>query len=228
MNRKRRFTKKLILAAIVVLAVGGAGFYLGRNDAKNSSENKTGSVGDTVYSNTSDLRKELNVKLAEHVALATEVMRTSYDQHGSSTAAVDELDKNSQELADIIGNFYGQGPKDTFLKQWRDHITFFVNYTISVKNDDKEGKEQALSDLEEYSQQAAEFLAGLNSSLSVDNLKPLFADYRDLMVDSMNDYANEEYPQSLDKESQTYAQAGKLADSIADGLAKQFPEKFSQ
>jgi hypothetical protein len=201
---------------------------LGKNNKSDSPVGQTGTSGSTVYSSTSDLRKDLNIKLAEHISLATEAMRTSYDNHDSSTPVIDELDKNSQELADIIGEFYGDEPKATFLKLWRDHITFFVNYTISVKNDDKEGKEQALSDLEDYSRKSAEFFSGLNTSLNADSLKPLFTDHRDLAIASINDYKDAKYTESLDDESKAYTQAGKIADAIADGITKQFPDKFNQ
>ena len=223
----RRSVKKIIITIIVIAAIAAGSFWLGKNNA-GSETTQTGSDGNTVYSDTSDLRKEMNLKLAEHVALTSEAMRASYDDHAISTAAIDELDKNSQELAGIIGKFYGEEPKATFLKQWRDHITFFINYTVSTKNDDKEGKEQALSDLEEYSQKSAEFFAGLNSSLGVDSLKSLFADYRDIMIESANDYKDGDYSGSLDKQSQAYSQAGKLADTLSDGMSKQFPDKFSQ
>ena len=224
----KRFIKKAAIIVLAVALIGGAGFFLGKNNASGDTNNPAGSSSNTVYSTSSDLRKDLNIKLAEHVALSSEAMRTSYDNHGSSTAVVDELDKNSQELAEIIGSFYGEEPKATFLKLWRDHITFLINYTISTKNDDKEGREQALSDLEDYSQESAEFFAGLNNNLSTENLKPLFADYRDIMIDSIDDYSNAKYTESLDKESQAYVQAGKIADAISDGIARQFPDKFGQ
>jgi hypothetical protein len=225
---RREFIKKAVIILIAILVIGGAGFFIGKNIASDNSSDQPGSNQGTVYTNASDMRKDLNIKLAEHVALTTEAMRVSYDEHESSTAAVDELDKNSHDLANIIGNFYGDEPKSTFLKLWQDHVTFLINYTISAKNGDKEGKDQALSDLEDYSQESAEFFAGLNGNLSVDSLKSLFTEHRDLMIASIDDYIDEKYPESLDKESKAYDQAGKIADTISDGIIKQFPSKFSE
>ena len=225
---RREFIKKTAIILIVILAIGGAGFYIGKNTAGDSSSDRSGSSQGTVYTNASDMRKDLNIKLAEHVALTSEAMRVSYDEHESSTAVIDELDKNSHDLANIVGNFYGDEPKATFLKLWQDHITFFINYTVSAKNGDKEGKDQALSDLEDYSQETAEFFAGLNSNLSVDSLKPLFTEHRDILIASIDDYIDKKYPESLDKESKAYEQAGEIADAISDGIIKQFPDKFSE
>ncbi len=226
-NRRRPFKKALLILAVVVI-IGGVGFMLGKKNAGEGVGTANGSGSGTVYSDSSDLRKDLNIKLAEHISLTTEALRTSYDETASATAVIDELDKNSQELADIIGGFYGDQPKATFLKLWRDHITFFINYTISAKNEDTEGKEQALSDLEGYSQESAEFLAGLNNNLTADSLKPLFTEERDLTIASIDDYIAASYSESFDKESKAYDQAGKIADAISDGIIKQFPDKFSR
>lgn len=225
---KKKFISKALIAIIIVAVIGGLGFMLGKNNANDKLNSQTGSSENTVYSNSSDLRKDLNIKIAEHIALTAEAMRTSYDNHESSTPVIDELDKNSHELADIIGNFYGDETKATFLKLWQDHVTFFINYTVSVKNDDKEGKEQALSDLEDYSQESAEFFAGLNNNLTAESLKSLFNDNRDLMIASIDNYIEGKYPESLDEESKAYAQAGGIADAISDGVIKQFPDKFSE
>lgn len=228
MNSTKRRLKKVIIVTIVLVAVGALGFMLGKNKAVEDAVNNQSASEESIYSDSSDLRKALNIVLAEHVALTTETMRASYDNHGSSTALVDEVDKNSQDIADIVGDFYGEDAKATFLKMWQDHITFFINYTISAKNDDKEGKDQALSDLEDYSRESAEFFAGLNSSLSVDATKRLFNEHRDLIIAAIDDYIGEKYPEAFDKESQAYGQAGKIGDVLSDGIIKQFPDRFSE
>ncbi|HEX5797810.1 MAG TPA: hypothetical protein VFX79_00495 [Candidatus Saccharimonadales bacterium] len=225
MSKKALF--KTIIIAVVLAVLVGLGFILGKNNADNSQNNQA--VGEnSVYSNVFDLRKDFNIKLAEHVALTSEAMRVSYDEHDSSIAVIDELDKNSQQLAGIIGEFYGDEAEASFLKLWQDQVTFFINYTVSAKNNDTEGKEQALSDLENYSREAAEFLAGLNSNLSADSLKPLLTEHRDLMITSINEYMEAKYVEALDKESKAYEQAGKVADAISDGIVKQFPDEFNE
>lgn len=224
----KRFFKKAAIVLLIVVVVGGLGFVLGKSFAGNGSESQISSGENSIYTDASDLRKDLNIKLAEHVGLTSEALRASYDENASSTAVIDELDNNSKELADIVGDFYGDQAKSTFLKMWQDHITYFVNYTVSAKNDDKEGKEQALSDLEDYSQETAEFFSGLNSNLSVDSTKPLFTEHRDLVIASINDYIGEKYPEAFDKESQAYSQAGEIGDTLSDGIIKQFPDRFSE
>lgn len=223
----KRFFKKAAIVIVIIAVVGGLGFAIGKSFAENGSKDEAAHGESSLYTDSSDLRKDLNLKMAEHIGFTSEALKASYDESASSTAAIDELDKNSNELADIVGDFYGDQARATFLKMWQDHITYFVNYTVSARNNDQEGKDQALSDLEDYSREAAEFFAGLNSSLSVDSTKPLFTQHRDLVIASMDDYAAKKYPESFDKESQAYSQAGKIADTISDGIVKQFPDKFN-
>lgn len=230
MYNTKRLLKKSVLIVIILIVAGLAGFMIGKRHSTDGKSNDPSASGseESVYSSASDLRKALNIALAEHISLTSETVRASYDNHESSTALVDQLDKNSQEIAGIIGGVYGEEAKSAFLKTWRDHVTFFVNYTVSAKSNDKEGKEQALSDLEDYSRESAEFFAGLNSNLTADSLKPLFTKHRDLIIALIDDYVGAKYVESLDKESQAYEQAGKLADTLTDGIIKQFPDKFSE
>jgi hypothetical protein len=228
MDSIKGLLKKIIVVIIVLTIAGVAGFMIGKNSSGGDLLNQSESSDENIYNNSSDLRKSLNITLAEHVGLTLETLRVSYDNHESATAIVDELDKNSQELADIIGDFYGDESKSTFLEMWQDHVTYFVNYTVSMKTGDKEGMDQALSDLEDYSRDAAEFFAGLNSNLTTDSTKPLFTKHRDLIIDSIINYSEAEYVGSFDKESQAYAQAGEIGDVLSDGIIKQFPDRFNE
>lgn len=228
MDNLKGLVKKGALLVVALLIVGIVGYVLGQNSADEEQMVPLISSEESIYSSASDLRKDLNITLAEHVALTNEALRVSYDDHESSTAIIDELDKNSRDLANIIGELYGEEPKATFLKMWQDQITFFVNYTVSTKNDDKEGQDQALSDLEDFSQETGDFFAGLNSNLSADQTQSLFTKHRDLLVASIIDYSEARYADSFEKESRAYIQAGEMADAIADGTIKQFPDKFNE
>jgi hypothetical protein len=47
-------------------------------------------------------------------------------------AALAALDQNTHGLGAAIGSVYGAAAQKQFLKLWRAHIGFFVNYTLGV------------------------------------------------------------------------------------------------
>ena len=60
------------------------------------------------------------------------------------------LDANSVELAEAIGSVYGDEAAEQFLdgaSLWRDHIRFFVDYTVALAAKDKAGQQDAVDNL---------------------------------------------------------------------------------
>src|SRR5579875_820083 len=109
------------------------------------------------------LEGQLATLLGEHVALAANATGAALaGRTDEFNAAATELDKNSVALADLIGSVYGTEARDAFLKGWRDHIGFFVDYTQAVATHDDAKKQQALADLDRYAYQLAQFFNAAN------------------------------------------------------------------
>ncbi|HJV13268.1 MAG TPA: hypothetical protein VJ625_05185, partial [Propionibacteriaceae bacterium] len=100
------------------------------------------------------LRATLTSLLSDHVWLAGNALDTAVRQQGDLkdpqvVGAVKALDANSVALAEAIGSVYPDAEKP-FLASWRQHIGFFVNYTLgkATKNDEQVAK--AKDDLDAY------------------------------------------------------------------------------
>jgi hypothetical protein len=126
-----------------------------------------------------DLRAGLTALLTEHTDLAGIAISTGLDKGLDSkafAASAETLDDNSQALAKAIGSVYGDAAAKQFLKQWRAHIGFFVDYAKARASDDMEGMDEARSDLDGYRQQFGAFMAKANPNLTTkavaDELKP--------------------------------------------------------
>ncbi|HEX7166904.1 MAG TPA: hypothetical protein VF230_07975 [Acidimicrobiales bacterium] len=97
--------------------------------------------------------------LGEHAAIAAVTTTKGLDGAPDFEAIAGALDKNSLELAETIGSVYGEPAKNEFLKQWRDHIRMFVDYTKATAADDKPGQEKAVQELGGYVNNFGSFLA---------------------------------------------------------------------
>ncbi|MFP5328305.1 MAG: copper amine oxidase [Acidimicrobiia bacterium] len=101
----------------------------------------------------------LSSLLGEHAALAALATTKGVEGAPDFGAVAGQLDKNSVQLADLIGSVYGDGAKNEFLKQWRDHIRMFVDYTKATAGDDKAGQDKAVQELGGYIKNFGSFLA---------------------------------------------------------------------
>jgi hypothetical protein len=115
-----------------------------------------------VDDGASTLRANLTSLLQEHVYLAGIAFETAIDAGGDLTetetvAAVEALDENTVALADAVGSVAGPENGEAFLGLWREHIGFFVDYTLGEATGDQAAKDQALNDLVGYQEAAGAF-----------------------------------------------------------------------
>ena len=81
----------------------------------------------------------------------------------SFPAAAKALDNNSVALSKAIASVYGAKAGQTFLNgqfMWRDHIKFFVDYTVATAKNNKAGQAKAVANLKKYTVKFGDFLAG--------------------------------------------------------------------
>jgi hypothetical protein len=115
-------------------------------------------------SDAATLRATLTAQLQEHVYLAGMTVATAYatDLESPETElASAALDGNSQELAATIEAASDAETSEAFLELWREHIGYFVDYAAAARGGDEAGKEQAMADLEGYTQEAGAFFEEL-------------------------------------------------------------------
>ena len=118
------------------------------------------------------LRATLTSLLSDHVWLAGNALDIAVQKKGDLkdlqvVGAVKALDANSVALAEAIGSVYPDAEKP-FLASWRQHIGFFVNYTLgkATKNDKQVAKAKA--DLDAYRTSFGELINSVVPELPAD------------------------------------------------------------
>ena len=125
----------------------------------------------------SALRAALTGLLVQHVAQTGAVVQTAVATGLTSPqtgGAVKALDQNTVDLSDAIGSVYGGDARTAFLKMWRAHIGFFVDYTKGLATNDKQLIASAQAKLANYKTDFSHFLAsatGLPASAVADDLQ---------------------------------------------------------
>jgi cytochrome c556 len=111
-------------------------------------------------SEASGLHATLSALLQEHVYLAGITLDTGatfgFDSQEFELAAA-QLDENSVKLADAVGSVSDQEKRDAFLDLWRQHIGFFVDYTMGAAEGDQAKQDEAKQNLDQYRQDAGAF-----------------------------------------------------------------------
>jgi hypothetical protein len=148
---------RLAAAGLAVVAFASACGSSSDTKASSSTPNTsttTPPTTDATSTAAAGLRGALTGLLEDHVYLAALALTTAVENKGDLTkpavkAAVATLDKNSVALADALGGVYPT-VREPFLTSWRQHIGFFVEYTLGKATNDSKRAAKAASDLEGY------------------------------------------------------------------------------
>jgi len=121
------------------------------------------SATDATATQAAALRSGLDQLFREHVNLTGFVVQTaviSGVKSPQTAAALKALDANTVAIGDAIGSVYGADAKTAFLKMWRAHIGFFVDYTVGLATKDNAKVTKAQAQLAGYKRDFAAFLGG--------------------------------------------------------------------
>ncbi len=228
-----------LIAALMAFALIGAA--CGGGDDTNTDSGATSAADDTasddsastsepqpVDAEVASLQQTLTQGLTEHeylagIAVAMAVMNP--DQPELFEAAAAALDENSKDLAAAITSIYGEAGGDQFLKLWRKHIGFFVDYTVA--GGEGAAAKKAVKDLDGYRSDFGAFIegateGGLPKAAVEDALKP-HVESTLTAIDGVLGKA-EGNPFVLLKEAAGHLPG--VATALATAIVQQMPDKF--
>ncbi len=173
------------------------------------------------------LRVALNRLLGEHLLLAASATNAALDGRTADyDAAAAALDENSVDLTSAITAVYGEDAGASFLEQWREHIGFFVDYTVATAAGDSAGQQAAADALAAYTTSFAAFLAGateLPAEALEANLQMHVAGLT-AVIDAQAAGDETAYYTAL---REAYAHMATTAEALSGGIAAQQPDMFA-
>jgi hypothetical protein len=167
-----------LVGAALAAALLLSGCSMGAANDSMSSDSKAAAsteTVDTVNSDGAGLRAGLTALFSDHVYLAGAAIHAALAAGGDLTeaktaGAVAALDANSVDIAAAVGSVYPKA-EEPFLESWREHIGFFVNYTIGKATGDQAGADAAVADLTAYAASFGELMHSVVPTLSADAVK---------------------------------------------------------
>jgi guanyl-specific ribonuclease Sa len=229
MRNRRQTVAMLAILALAAALVAGFGSTSGNakttatpmamaHDGHGMQMTSTKSASKAVA-----LRIALDRLLGEHAILAIQATQRGLAGGKDFPAIAKQLDANSVALSQAIASVYGQAAGKQFLNGkflWRDHIKFFVNYTVATAKGDKAGQQKAVANLMTYVQTQAAFFAkatGLPKQALVDDLTAHILQLKG----QLDAYAKGDYAQSYSLTDAVYKHMFMTGDALAAGIAKQ-------
>ncbi len=217
------------IIATVVAAVAVSGLIVAvaiASSSRDNSKTHTHSSHTTMAKGkltAADLRVTLDNLFGEHAVLAMNATNAGVTGAKSFPAAAKALDDNSVALSKAIASVYGAKAGKVFLDgkfMWRDHITFFVDYTVALSKNDTAGQNAAVANLKQYTVTFGNFLAGATGLPKLAVRNDLLGHVLELKS-QLDLYAGGDYTQAAAKYHAAYNHMFMTGDLVAGAIAKQ-------
>lgn len=141
-------------------------------------------------------------------------------------AAEQQVVANAHALAGAIEPFYGKAASDKLFGLLAGHWGAISDYLDATRAGKKADQDAASARLVANAGEIATFLGGANPNLPTDALRGLLTAHGAHHMQQIQQFQAKQYEQ----EAKTWAAMTNhmyvIADALADGIAKQFPDKF--
>lgn len=136
------------------------------------------------------------------------------------------LMKNQEDIGNAIKPFYGEAVRNVLTELLKNHIQIAVNVLLAVKCRDKPGLESANKQWFQNADEIAAFLASANPCWDEQELKVMLYDHLRLTAEEAVARLNGNYAADIAAFDGVHEQVLCMADLLAEGVIKQFPDRF--
>lgn len=173
-----------------------------------------------------ELRIALRDLWVDHVIWTRQYIVAAVADAPDTDYAAQRLLDNQVDIGNAIKPFYGDGAGDTLTTLLQDHILIAGDLLAAAKAGDSSGLEEAEEKWYQNADDIATFLSDANPHWPKDHLVNMLDDHLALTKAEAVARLTGDYSADINAFDEIHDQAMTMADELADGIVKQFPEQF--
>jgi len=161
-----------------------------------------------------------------HIEAVRSYVDAAHDHDaGKSKAAADQVVANARQIAGAVGSFYGKAAGDRMLTLLAGHWGAVKAYAdASFAHDDK-ARNEAMANISSNARQIADFLSGANPYLPQATLLSLLTTHGAHHMTQIQQIDSGDKSGEVKTWEAMKAHMNTIADALAGGIARQFPDK---
>lgn len=163
---------------------------------------------------------------AEHVIWTRMFIMSVADNTADKAAVTKRLLQNYKDMADAIKPYYGNDTGNKFGDLIEEHLLVAAALVEAAKAGNSTAATAAETKWYENADEIAAFESSINPKWSKAALTTMWHEHLKLTKDEAVARLTENYTADIDAFDQIEAQANMMADSMAEGIVQQFPNKF--
>jgi hypothetical protein len=202
---------KLIIAPLLIFLVTGCAGRGGGPDGGDAAK----------------LGQDMRKLWTDHVVWTRDYIVAAAADAPDQKSAADRLMKNQEDIGSAIATYYGRDAGNRLTALLKEHIQIAVDLIAAAKANDKAKVAAEDRKWQQNADQIADFLSGANPHWPRATLAEMMRMHLSTTNDEVKARLNKKWDDDVKAYDAVYAHILKMADALADGIVKQFPEKFS-
>lgn len=210
-----------ILSAALFVIIGAGGFYLLQ---------KQGYIGGATIACAGDKKAELRTALrklwSDHVIWTRQYIVSALAKLEDAKPALERLLQNQKDLGSAIVPFYGKEAGNKLAELLKDHIVIAGDVVAAAQANDNKKLEDSQAKWHKNADDIATFLSGANNNWPKKALLDMLNMHLMLTTQEAVLRLKKEWKSDIENFDKIFSQALDMADTFAQGIAAQFPDKF--
>lgn len=134
--------------------------------------------------------------------------------------------KNAVEIAEAFGGLYGSEVEGKLAEAFVEHIEFSNEYARAVDDMDKDAKDEANEELDEYLREISVLLSSVIDTVDETTAYTVLRQHEDLLNEAAEQYKNRDYNDAYKTEREALKQIQVVSDVLSQGIVDAMPELF--
>lgn len=175
----------------------------------------------------SDLRSGMHELWEDHIVYTRNFIVSFAGNLPDQDAVSARLLQNQVDIGDAIKPFYGDAAGAQLTSLLKEHILGAVEVLKAAKTKDKAATDAAVAKWQANADQIASFLSNANpKNWPAATMKSEMRQHLDLTLKEATDRLGGNYAQDIKDYDEVQHHILGLADTLTDGIVKQFPDRF--
>jgi hypothetical protein len=180
-----------------------------------------------VTASAAALKQDMRKLWTDHVVWTRDYIVAAIGDQPEAPAAANRLMKNQDDIGAAVGKIYGAAAGQQLTTLLKEHISIAVDLIKAAKAGDKGGQQKADARWQQNGQAIAEFLSKANPNWPRATLVDLMKGHLSTTTAEVVARLNRNWEEDVRAFDEVYRHILMMSDALADGIIKQFPEKFS-
>jgi hypothetical protein len=162
----------------------------------------------------------------DHVVWTRDYIVAAVGDQPDAQAAAGRLMRNQEDIGNAVGTFYGASAGQQLTTLLKEHISIAVDLIKAAKAGDKPAQQQADAKWQQNAVAIADFLSKANPNWPRATLVDMMKKHLSTTTDEVVARLNKQWDADVRAYDAVYDHILHMSDALADGIIKQFPEKF--